>query len=158
MGHRQRTPRRVSAAAANALIAEASAPEHLADEGLEGLGARTAGIQLQPTRKHGRPRKTDLRAPVSNAWAQSLKAASAAKHKCKQHPMSRTGDLAMGACLKLADGAVASRLEAAGLQRFMAGSLLNLKSHAGPASLEPLSRCVWSLRHQLAISLLVASS
>ena len=148
MGHRQRTARRVSAAAANALIAEASAPEHLAEDVLEGPAARTAGIQLQPRRKRGRPRKTDLRAPVSHVWAQSLKAASAAKRKREQQPKSRSSGSAMGACLRLADGAVASGVEAAGLQGSTAGSLLNLESHARPAySLEPLSRCAWSLHH-----------
>ena len=142
MGHRQRTARRFSAAAANALIAEASAPEQFAEEVLDGMAARTAGIQLQPRRKRGRPRKTDLHAPVKNVWAQSLKAASAAKRKCEQQPRARSVGPGMGACVRLAGGVAANCLEGAGLEGFTAGSLLNLKSHAGPAySLEPLSRC-----------------
>ena len=141
MGHRQRTARRISAAAANALIAEASAPEHLADEVLEGLAARTAGIQLQPRRRRGRPRKADLRPPVSSVWARSLKAASA-KRKREQQPMARSSGPAVGACLRLAGDAAANCLEATGLVGITAGTLLHLKPLAGPAySLEPLSRC-----------------
>lgn len=145
MGHRQQTARRASTAAINALITEASAPEHLADEELEALAGRTASNLLQPRRKRGRPRKTDRRAPVSNVWAQSLKAASVATRK-REQPKARSGGPAMGACLWLAGGAAANCLEATGLEGFTAGSLLNVKSHTEPAySLEPLSRCPPSL-------------
>ena len=130
MGQRQRAPRRASDAAADALMIEASVPEHTAGDVVEGLAARTTGMQLQPKRKRGRPRKTGLPAPVGSVWALPLKAASAAKRKREQQHRARLG----GPAMAYAGGS--------GLESPTAGNLLNLKPHAGPAYLlEPLPRC-----------------
>ena len=142
MERRQQAPRRASAALADAPVTMGTAPEHLTGDALEGLAVRTAGIQLQPKRKRGRPRKTELRALVGSVWALPLKAAAAAKRKRAQQPRARAGGPAVGACSRLTGTATLDYADPAGLEGFVAGGLLKLKPHCGSAYLlEPLSRC-----------------